>query len=63
MPEAQTTRTERVTQAEAAAPGTPHPDPVLAARGWQASSRGVWTRGAVAAIPHAETRAADREAG
>jgi hypothetical protein len=55
---------QRVTQAQPAPPGTPHPDPILAARGWHASERGIWTRGAAAALPHPETRReADREAG
>jgi hypothetical protein len=45
----------RVTQAQPAPPGTPHPDPILAAKGWHASPHGIWVRG-----PQPE---ADREAG
>jgi hypothetical protein len=62
MPAAQTTRTERVTQAQPAAPGTAHPDPILAAKGWHANPRGIWTRRQEPQGPAAET-IADREAG
>ena len=42
---------------ELPAPGTPHPDPRLAARGWQACDHGIWTR-----HPERE-REPEREAG
>jgi hypothetical protein len=41
---AQTEPVQRVTQAQPAAPGAPHPDPVLAAKGWHANPRGIWVR-------------------
>lgn len=40
----QTKNAQRVTQAQPAAPGIPHPDPVLAAKGWHANHLGVWVR-------------------
>jgi hypothetical protein len=41
---AQTEPVQRVTQAQPAPPGTPHPDPILAAKGWHANHLGIWTR-------------------
>ena len=40
----QTDPAQRVTQAQPAPPGTPHPDPVLAGKGWHSSRHGIWTR-------------------
>jgi hypothetical protein len=51
----QTDPAQRVTQAQPAPPGTAHPDPVLAAKGWHASPHGAWVR-----TPH-QCPQADRE--